>query len=187
MNTRIVPGFRRQDSHKKGRIKERWRSARGLQSKVRLALNGYLKVPKNGYGADSRSKGKTKNGIIPVEINQISQLSQIKKGEGVIIQRIGTKKKIEIVKEAIKLKIILLNVKNPKEFVTKVEADITKRKELKKKKIDKKKINKGKANKTAEDKIKKESELPKKTEEELKKEKKVEQQEKNKILTSKNQ
>lgn len=187
MNTRIVPGFRRQDSHKKGRIKERWRSARGLQSKVRLALNGYLKVPKNGYGADNRLKGKTKAGIIPIEINQISQLSKIKKGEGVIIQKIGTKKKVEIIKEAIKLKINLLNVKNPEEFLKNVEKDMVKRKESKKKKIAKKKFNKGKADKKAEDKIKKEAILPKKTEDELKEDKKAEQREKNKILTSKNQ
>lgn len=188
MNSRkSVPVFRRQDSHKKGRIKRRWRAARGLQSKVRLALNGYLKVPKTGYGADLSTKGKTKEGLIIVEVTRKEELAQIKKGEGVIIKNIGLKKKVEIVKEAIKLKIILLNVKDPLDFIKKVEDEIKQKKEAKKKKTAKKEVSKTEAKKKAVEKVKEESKEKEKTEEELKEDKKAKELEKNKILTSKNQ
>ena len=182
---RKKPVFRRQDSHKKKRINPRWRAARGLQSKIRLAKKGYMKKPKTGYGSNSSIKGKTKESLMPIEITKKEELTQIKKGEVVIIKNIGLKKRIDIVKEAIKLKITLLNIKDPLAFLKKVEDEIKQKKEAKKKKTAKKEVSKTEAKKKAVEKVK--GEVKEKTEEEIKEEKKAKEIEKNKILTSKNQ
>ena len=39
------PNFIRQDAHKKGEIKKKWRRPKGLQSKMRLHKRGYRKSP----------------------------------------------------------------------------------------------------------------------------------------------
>ena len=69
--------FRRQDSHKKKRVNPRWRSARGLQSKIRLAKKGYMKKPKIGYGSSKK--------IVPLRILHLKDLTEIKKGECIIL------------------------------------------------------------------------------------------------------
>ena len=73
--------FRRQDSHKKKRINPRWRSARGLQSKIRLAKRGYMKKPKIGYGSSKK--------VMAVELSSLKELKNIKKGDAIILKKIG--------------------------------------------------------------------------------------------------
>ncbi|MCK5107242.1 MAG: hypothetical protein KAQ83_00790 [Nanoarchaeota archaeon] len=183
------PTFKRQDAHKKGRLKGKWRSARGLQSKIRLAKKGYGKKPKTGYRNAKIIRGLIKS-IEFVEISTLKELENVPKNTGIIIKTIGLKKKLDIVKKAITLKIKILNIKDADKFLKEKEAEIKQKKEAKKKKAasrvkhktiaeDKSKV-KQKKEETAD--VKKE-----KTEEELKAEKKAEAEKKNKILTQKNQ
>ena len=186
---RKIPGFRRQDSHKKPKLGTKWRSARGLQSKVRLAKMGYLKKPKIGYGQPKIIRGKHPSGLNSIEVSTLKELKTIQKGDGIIIKTIGLKKKILIIKEAIKNKITILNVKNPEKFVTDVENKIKQKKEEKKEKAAKKETSKVETKKKAKEKEqeKKKEEKKEKSEDEIKEDKKKEDQEKNKILTSKDQ
>ncbi len=187
---RKKPDFIRQDSHKKGRVKARWRRARGLQSKIRLAQKGYRLKPKIGYGAPKEIKHLVK-GIKAKTISTIKELKNISKDEGIILTKIGLKKKIELIKEALKSKIIILNMKDPELFLKQTEEKLKQKKELKKKKTASKTAKKEEAKKKAKE---KESEEKKKdkiedkveqTEEELKKEKSEEKKEKDKALTKK--
>jgi len=169
--------FRRQDSHKKKRINPRWRSARGLQSKIRLAKRGYMKKPKIGYG--SSKKGRA------IELSSLKELNDIKKGEAIILKKVGLKKKIEIIKETITLGIDVLNIKS--DFLKQTELKLKLRKEKKNRKVSEKSAKKEKAKKIVEKKedTEKKEEIVKKTEEELKKEKEKEKEVKDKILTKK--
>ncbi|MBW2985084.1 hypothetical protein KY313_00310 [Candidatus Woesearchaeota archaeon] len=172
--------FRRQDSHKKKRINPRWRSARGLQSKIRLAKRGYMKKPKIGYGSPKKSE--------LVQVASLKELKDVIKGESIIIKKIGLKKKIELVKEAVKLKITIINI-NVEKFLKESESRLKLRKDRKKKLLSEKTEKKDKAKKKAEKKEKEEKieEKVEKTEEEIKKEKEQEKKEKDKILTTKKQ
>ena len=170
--------FRRQDSHKKKRVNPRWRSARGLQSKIRLSKRGYGKKPKTGYGSPKKPK--------PIQIASLKKLKDVKKGESIIISSIGLRKKIELVKESVKLKIAIINV-DAAQFLKKSESKLKLRKDRKKKLISEKASKKEKAEKKAENKEKKEKieDKVEKTKEEIKKEKEQEKKEKDKILTTK--
>ena len=142
--------FRRQDSHKKKRVNPRWRSARGLQSKIRLAKKGYMKKPKIGYGA----KKKTDKII---QISSLKELDggsiQIKKGDKVMICSLGLKKKIDLIKKANKMGITVINV--DANFLEKSELKLKERKEKRKKKGLEKSTKEKEAKKKAEEKNKK--------------------------------
>lgn len=172
--------FTAQDSHKKKRIKKRWRRPRGLHSKMRLSLRGYRKTVKLGYG-NPRKKRHMRKGLRNVLVFNKNDLENIDKDAGITIANVGRKKKKEIVEEAVKKKITIFNVKDPQEFLKEVEEMMKKKKQEKEKKEEeKKKVKKEKKEELAE-KIKKEEEKKEgKTEEEIKEE---EKKEKDKLLT----
>ena len=89
--------FKRQDSHKKKRIEGGWRSARGLQSKIRLSKRGYGKKPKIGYGTPKKSA--------VLMVYSLNELKDIKKGESIILKKGGLKS----IQKKIKLPFILKN------------------------------------------------------------------------------
>ena len=185
---RKKPKFLRQDFHKKKRISPRWRSARGLQSKIRLAVKGYRKKPKIGYGTNLKIKNMHPTGIIPIRVFNITDLKKInKETQGIIIAKIGLKNKLKLIEYAIKEKITILNIKNPNQFLKDAEMKIKMKKQAKKKKQETKKSKEKHAQEKAKEKQSKEKE----TIEEKTKELTVEEQEKekkrkqDKILTKK--
>ncbi len=176
------PKFSRQDSHKKKRLGEKWRKPKGLQSKMRLHKKGYNVSVKTGYGTDKKTKYLMK-GLQKVTVNNVDELRNIdEKKQGIIIsKKVGKRKRIEIIKEAEKNKIKILNIKSPQDYVKQVEERRTKDKEKKeskkKQKEEKKKEKPKKETKSIEEKLEKEM-----TEEEIKEQAK---REKDKVLTKK--
>jgi large subunit ribosomal protein L32e len=173
--------FSRQDSHKKKKLGDKWRRPKGLHSKMRLQKKGYKKIVKKGYGKDNKTKHLI-DGMKKVFVNNLKQLKNIdKKTEGIIISsKLGAKKRIEIIKQAEKDNIKILNIKDTKDFVKKIEEKRIQEKERKaekKKEKDKKKKEKPKKEKKLEKEVEKEMD-----EEEKKKEQK---KEKDKVLTKK--
>ncbi len=186
------PTFVRSDSHKKKRVGKKWRRPRGLQSKVRLQKKGYVRKVKIGWGSPKAVKGLNKNGLKEVLVTNIQELPDSPNAqEGIIIKSsTGTRKKVDIIKKAIELNIKILNVKNPGNFLKKVEESILKNKaektKQKEEKEKKKKEKEKKAKEKEEEKKKKEGntdELSKKVEDEEKK--KEEKKDKDKILIKK--
>jgi large subunit ribosomal protein L32e len=194
--TKIVrkkkPTFARQDSHKKKRINPRWRRSKGLQSKMRLSKKGYRKSPRIGYGSTKNIKNLHPSGLKEVLVSSVEAIKNIQKDEGALIAKVGLKLKVELIKQAITSKVILLNVPNPSDFLKSVEEKINKKKESRKKSIKKKADEKEKAKKKADEKEKQESveeKLENKNSDDDKvmiKDKKLkEKQEKDKLLTRK--
>jgi len=185
------PNFYRQDAHKKPKLGFKWRKPKGSDSKMRRNLKGYRKSPDTGYGSAKVFRGLHPSGLTMLVVNQISQLQGIDpKVTGILLSAtLGQRKRVDIVKEAEKNKITILNVKDPAAYLKAVEEDMKNRKE-KKEAI-------AKSKEKAEEKKKKAAEKKKKEEKEAKakdsieeavadEEKKIEKKkEQDKVLTKK--
>lgn len=176
------PKFIRQDAHKKARLRKCWRKPKGLHSKMRLRKGGYRSCVSPGYGTPATLRGKNKKGIIPVEVNNLSDLKKIEESQGAVIStRVGQKKRMEIAKKASELGIKILNIKNIEEYLKKVNQEIQKKKEAKQTHMKEKEKKKEEREKKASE--KKKEDLAEKVTDEEKKEQ--EKKEREKILTKK--
>lgn len=103
------PAFKRTDSHKLARLGTEWRRARGRHSKIRLRRKGSR--PQPGYGAPKAVRGLHSSGLRDIIVNNISELSKLdaKEDAARIAAGVGLKKRVEIIKEAEKLGIRVLN------------------------------------------------------------------------------
>jgi len=177
------PGFVRQDAHKKPRLKKKWRRARGIHSKIRLKKRGYRKNVRKGYGSPNKVYGLHPEGLKGVVVKSLDDLKSITKEKGAVISaNIGLKKKIELLKKAKELGIIVLNFKDIDKFLKSSEEKQKARKKAKEERKKKKAAKKKEKEKKVEEK-KKEEKLAEKLTDEEKKEK--EKEEKDKILTKK--
>jgi len=174
--------FTRQDAHKKVRLGNKWRRPRGLHSKMRLSKKGYNKCVSIGYGSSKSTRGFDKSGLKLIIIKSLKELEKINAKEECIAvaKTIGLRKKVEILKQAVKKSINVVNIKDVNKFLKDVEEKIKKSKEekeklMKKKELSKKEREKATKKKTIEEKVEK-------TDEEKKEE---EKKEKNKLLTKK--
>ena len=136
-----------------------------------------MKKPKVGYGSLKKPD--------ILKIASLTELKGLKKGDQIILKKIGLKKKIEIFKESKKLGINILNITS--EFLKGAELQLKVRKDKKKQKLSEKSAKKEKAKKKAEEKAntEKKEETKEISEEEKKTEKMKEKKEKDKILTTK--
>jgi len=111
---RKKPKFLRTDWHKKIRLgrgvkkNQKWHGAKGRQNKFRLNRKGRGQRPKVGWGA----KNDTKNfvsGVEAVRVENLKELSNIKKGAGVIVGSVGKKKRMTLLEKAKEMGITVLN------------------------------------------------------------------------------
>ena len=117
---RKKPKFLRTDWHKKIRLGKgvkknlKWHGAKGRQNKLRLGRKGRMQRPKVGWGACAESKNQVL-GVDAVRVENLKELESVKVGTGVIIGKVGTKKKAEIIKKAGEMKLKVLNRYKKKE------------------------------------------------------------------------
>ncbi len=112
--TRKKPKFLRTDWHKKIRLgrgvkkNQKWHGAKGRQNKFRLNRKGRGQRPKVGWGAENDVKGFVA-GMEAVRVENVAEIEAVKKGQGVIIAKVGAKKRIDMIAKAEELKITILN------------------------------------------------------------------------------
>ena len=163
--------FIRQSSHKKKRLGNKWRRPKGLQSKLRLKRAGHRKKVSVGYRSPKTMRNLHVSGMKNVLVRNEDDVKKVDtKQEVVTIAKVGLRKRVAIVKEAVKKSIKILNIGDPNKFLEKIEKDFAKRKQEKKEKLEKKK---------KETKPKKKEKLEEKVDEEKDK------KEKDKVLTKK--
>ena len=160
------PNFlRQQGAYVKG-LEKKWRSPKGMHSKLRRKFRGKMKMPSIGYSSPSRIRFYHPSGLIPKLVRNLSDLSDIKKEHGIIIgSTVGKKKRIEIIKKILELKLNILNIKEPLKLLEKTEEEINVKKEKAKKKQEIKKKSQEISEKkelTKEEKEKQEKELKRK-------------------------
>jgi ribosomal protein L32E len=108
------PNFVRRGWHKLIRLgstvkkKRKWRAAKGRQNKIRLERRGQQAKPKIGWGNESGIKGKI-GGMDYVRVENVKELSSVKKGQAIIIGSVGLRKRSEIISAANEKNIKILN------------------------------------------------------------------------------
>lgn len=100
---RNKPAFFRRGWTKKIRLgstvkkNRKWRGAKGRDNKTRLKEKAYPKKPGVGWQSDKKIRGNVM-GVEAVRVENLEQLKAVGKSNGVIIGRVGKKKKEEIMK-----------------------------------------------------------------------------------------
>ena len=116
------PRFLRREWHKKIRLgrgrknKQVWRGVKGRHNKIRLHHKGYARRPRVGWGMNKMERGKIQ-GLEAIRIENIKQLLNVSKNQGIIIAHVGARKRKEIIGKANEMKIKILN-KYAKDFAS---------------------------------------------------------------------
>jgi len=119
---RRKPVFLRTDWHKMSVLgwgrkkKQKWRKASGRHNKIRKKQKGHQKMPSIGYRSPRLVRGSI-NGKLPIIISNVMELKNIQNEKIVIISsNVGKKKRIDIINEAKKsgIKILNLNAREKK-------------------------------------------------------------------------
>lgn len=175
MNIKKLPPFRREDRHKKVRMKGGWRRPKGIHSKMRHAFKGRAPVVSVGYIGKASERGLTAEGKSIEMVFNTSQLGLLDSSKASIIigSAVGGKKRIQIMDAAAKSNFKILNIKDTKKYSESINKEFAARKSKRAEQV---------AKKQQKQKVKKEEKLEDKTEEEKKQEGIAEQE---KILTQK--
>ncbi len=161
------PNFARQDAHKKVRVKDSWRKPKGWNSKMRQGLRGYRKCVTPGYKSPLAVRGLTRQGLEMVRVSRKEDLSGLFPDKHILIisSGMGTRKKIEVLKEAVAKGFGVLNYKDAAAHLEKINEALEKKKKDKQKE---KEIKEEKEKEKEEAVRKKEEEEKKQLEEEKK-------------------
>jgi len=143
------PKFIRQDFHKKSGLKKKWRKPKGLHSKLRLNIRGKVRSVSQGYRSPKKVRSLHKSGLEIKVIKSEKDLEGLdpKKYCLVISSNLGNKKKITLLKKIKDIRFKILNIKNPDNYIKKIEDQINAKTKAKK---EEKKTSKEKAKKKEE-------------------------------------
>lgn len=105
------PEFARPESWRYVRLKESWRRPRGLDHKMRRKIKGWPPTVSTGYKGPKIARGLHPSGYREILVHNPSDLSNIdpKFEAARIAHTVGRKKRVQIVAEAKKLEVFILN------------------------------------------------------------------------------
>jgi len=180
---RKMPKFIRSDAHKKKRLGTKWKKPIGIHPKMRLKIKGKPVMVNIGYKTPLALQNHSlRNGLKIVEVKTMDDLKLINpKEECVEFVGIGFRKKKEMIAFCELNKILINNLRNPKQFVERRENELKAKREKTTNRIEMKKNKTKKEDKVVEKKSKNKEEPVLSAEEEKKQKKK----DIDKVLTSK--
>ena len=105
------PEFVRQESWRYKKLAPNWRRPKGKDNKMRKQVSGVPPLVKVGYKGPRKSRGLHPSGYNDILVFNTRDLTNIdsKKDAARIAHGVGNKKRIDIVTEALRLKIKILN------------------------------------------------------------------------------
>ena len=105
------PDFVRQESWRYVRVKESWRRPRGIDSKMRLKVKGWPRCPEVGYRGPRAVRGLHPSGFEEVIVHNVEELQKVDPERQAvrIAHTVGGRKRAEIIAEAERLGITVLN------------------------------------------------------------------------------
>src|SRR3989338_3699172 len=127
------PLFVRQNSWKRknSRISApKWRRPKGLHSKMREKRRGNLKTPSQGYRSPRGVRGFDASGVRAVLVSSPAGLASVGDGGVVIASGVGMRKRLLIIKEAVKQRLKIIGV-DAASFVRDAEALLEERRKSK--------------------------------------------------------
>jgi large subunit ribosomal protein L32e len=119
------PKFARPESWRYVRLKENWRNPRGLDNKVRMSIKGWPPPVSSGYGGPRVSRGLHPSGYQEILVYNVEQVSQVTPDTQAlrIAHTVGKRKRTEILAEARKKKIVVLNLRQVREAAEKKSTE----------------------------------------------------------------
>lgn len=75
---------------------------------MRLKVRGKPAMPSIGWGSEKSNRGKVQ-GVIPILVENMAQLNTVDKKQAIIIASVGKKKRMQLIAEANKKGIKILN------------------------------------------------------------------------------
>ncbi|MEM2093690.1 MAG: 50S ribosomal protein L32e [Candidatus Bathyarchaeia archaeon] len=104
------PAFRRQESWRYKRVRPSWRRPKGIDSKMRLKLQGRPKSVEAGYRSPRRVRGLDSLGCNEVVVSNVTQLNEVSPDKVVRIDgRVGKRKRLAILEKSRELKLYVIN------------------------------------------------------------------------------
>ena len=103
--------FVRQESWRYKRLRPNWRKPKGIDNKMRLQLSGWPPIVKVGYRSPRSERGLHPSGKQEILVHNVDELSGVDPAKHVvrIARTVGLKKRLEILKEARRIGIRVLN------------------------------------------------------------------------------
>ncbi|KAJ3617605.1 hypothetical protein Zmor_008826 [Zophobas morio] len=105
--------FRRHQSDLFKRLSSSWRRPRGIDSRVRRKFKGTTRLPKIGYGSNTKTKFMSKDGFRRINVRNVADLELLmmhnRKYSAEICHNVSAKKRALIVERANQLNIKVVN------------------------------------------------------------------------------
>ena len=110
------PDFVRQESWRYMKLKENWRRPRGLDNKMRRKIKGWPPTVSTGYKGPKIARRLHPSGCWEVLVHNVKEIAAIdpKTQAARIAHTVGNKKRTQIIAEAKKSKVVILNAKEVK-------------------------------------------------------------------------
>ena len=120
------PAFVRPESWRYVKLKESWRRPRGLDHKMRRKIKGWPPTVSVGYKGPKVARGLHPSGYKEVLVHNAKETSNIdpKSEAARIAHTVGKKKRVQIIAEAKKKKVYILNFKPAKELAEKEKEEL---------------------------------------------------------------
>ena len=119
------PEFNRPESWRYVKLKKNWRRPRGLDHKMRRKIKGWPATVSTGYKGPKVARGLHPSGYREVLVYNAKEISKIdpKFEAARIAHTVGKKKRVQIVAEAKKLEVFILNFTPVEEVVETEEVE----------------------------------------------------------------
>jgi large subunit ribosomal protein L32e len=117
------PEFARSESWRYSKLKESWRRPRGLDHKMRRKIKGWPAMVSVGYKGPKVARGLHPSGYREVMVHNAEEVAGVdpQTQAARIAHTVGKKKRAQIIAEARKKKVVVLNAKVVKEAAEEVE------------------------------------------------------------------
>lgn len=107
------PNFSRSETHRFPRLGEKWRSSKGIRSKMRLKKRSRAAIVETGYRGPAAARGLRSNGKSEILVSNVKDLTKVNLESQVarIDAAVGKRKRLEIIDRAKELKIKIVNIR----------------------------------------------------------------------------